>query len=334
MPSIPNQLNHQYLQPQDLKALRHLVFSPRHAIEGQYAGRHSSPQRGHAVEFNDYRQYQPGDEIGDIDWKIYGRSDKLVVKLFQHQTDMTVNLLVDASASMGYSSESATQGKALKEIGSYFKSGGGEAQKNGRIPEKALSKFDLACQLAASISFLITQQQDRVGLGLAAEGLKDYHPPGSSFRHLHRLMMSLDGVVPKGEARLIDSLEHMFRASPRRSVLIVFSDLLEDRDEIIKSLTKFIHRGTEVILFHVLHADELHLPEQLDTAVFTDSESGERIAVNVNDIRKQYELRMSEFLRGWSHETRIRNIDYNLVNTQTGYRKALEKYLFTRASRS
>ena len=91
-----------YLRVQDLHQLRRLVFTSKRVVEGQYSGRHASPLRGQSVEFSDYREYVPGDEIGGIDWKVYGRSDKLFIKLLEHQTDMTVNLLVDASASMGY----------------------------------------------------------------------------------------------------------------------------------------------------------------------------------------------------------------------------------------
>ncbi|MEO1235979.1 MAG: DUF58 domain-containing protein, partial [Planctomycetota bacterium] len=91
-----------YLNPVDLAALRHLVFASRRSVVGHYAGKHASPQRGHSVEFQDYRDYSPGDPLSEIDWKVYGRSDRLFIKQFEHQSDQTVTLLVDGSASMGF----------------------------------------------------------------------------------------------------------------------------------------------------------------------------------------------------------------------------------------
>ena len=102
MPVQPAGINRKYLRLHDLRRLTQFFFTGRKPIEGQYSGQHATPQMGQSVEFRDYRQYMPGDEIGSIDWKIYGRSDKLFIKIFEHQADLTVNLLVDASASMAY----------------------------------------------------------------------------------------------------------------------------------------------------------------------------------------------------------------------------------------
>jgi len=145
-----NGLNRKYLRTQDLRRLKNVFFSSRRVVEGQYAGRHASPQRGHSVEFNDYRQYMPGDEVADIDWKVYGRSDKMFIKLFEHQSDMTVNLVVDGSASMAY------------------------AGLDGRY-----SKYDHACLMAAAIAFLTTKQQDKVSFALANRLLNN--AAGSAF---------------------------------------------------------------------------------------------------------------------------------------------------------
>jgi len=121
-------LNSKYLRVTELRRMRNMFFASRRVVEGQYAGRHATSMRGHSVEFNDFRQYMPGDELADIDWKVYGRTDKLFIKLFEHQSDMTVNLLVDASASMAYS---------------------GMDDKGGR------SKYDQACMLASSATYFL-----------------------------------------------------------------------------------------------------------------------------------------------------------------------------------
>jgi uncharacterized protein (DUF58 family) len=295
-------LNRKYLRLQDLRRLRHLFFSSRRAIEGQYSGRHSTPQRGQSVEFRDYRQYIPGDELETVDWKVYGRSDKLFVKIFEHQADMTVNLLVDASASMAY---------------------------RGLAGNGPLSKYDQACFLAAAIGFLVTKQNDRVSFGMARGWLAEAHRPQSSMVHLANILRTMERVQPEGEAGLATAIRDLVGRSRRRDLLVVFSDLLDDREGVLKSLARSLHRGGEVILFHVLHADELELPD-LDSAQFIDSETGQRVRLSVSDIRPAYEARMREFLEGWSSACKGHGIDYNLVSTADPYHKALERYLYRR----
>jgi uncharacterized protein (DUF58 family) len=295
-------LNSRYLRVADLRRMKNLFFSSRRVVEGQYAGRHASPLRGHSVEFNDYRQYMPGDEIGDIDWKVYGRTDKLFVKLFEHQSDMTVNLLVDASASMAY--------------------GGGDG---------AYTKYDHACMMAAAIAFLTTQQQDKVSFGLARGGLQDFRRPYSSMGHLVGILRAMEGGRPAGRAELAEALRKMLGMISRRGLLVVFSDLLDESEDIFSAIDGFTHRGGEVILFHVLHADEVRLPSAHE-ALFLDSESGQKISLNVEDIRQAYDTRLRQFLALWGGGCKGRGIDYKLVSTAADYSKALEQYLYQRAS--
>ena len=291
-----------YLRVQDLRRLRHLFFSSRRVVEGQYAGRHMSPQRGHSVEFKDYREYTQGDEIGDIDWKVYGRSDRLYVKLFEHQSDMTVNLLVDASASMGYA---AVKGER--------------------------TKYDHAAMMAAAIAFLTTKQQDKVSFAMARDGLQSFLRPQGSFTQLHSILGALESVEPAGEAGLADALRSLARIATRRGVLVVISDLLDDLDAVFEALSIWAHRGSEVIVFHTLHADELKLPPLFE-ANFIDSESGEHLRLNVEDVRDVYDQKMRAFLDTVATWCRARRIDYNLVSTATPYHEALTQYLFTRAA--
>lgn len=286
-----------YLRLQDLRRLQHVEFTTRQQIEGLYSGRHSSPQRGQSVEFRDYREYIPGDDLSTVDWKVYARSDRLFIKLYEHQADLTVHLLVDGSASMQY---------------------GGD------------SKYDQACRLAAAIGFLITKQNDRIAFALAREGLHEHHRPAVSMSNLASILHAME-ARPRDKAELAHTIHSLIATSRRRDLLIVFGDLLEDRDEIVKALSAWIQRGGEVIVFHVLHQDELSLPP-VDNGVFVDSETGKRVRLNLNDIRTAYERQMREFLDGWSSVCRARGIDYNLVSVADEYHEALEKYLFRRAA--
>jgi uncharacterized protein (DUF58 family) len=295
-------MNSRYFRMQDLRRLRNLFFSSRKVVQGQYAGRHASSLRGHSVEFNDYRQYMPGDELGDIDWKVYGRTDKLFIKLFEHQSDMAVNLLVDASASMAYA--------GLRD---------------------GPSKYDQACMLAAAVAFLTVKQQDKVSFSLASEGLKGFVRPHGSFGHFVGILRTMEAARPQGRANLAGALRSLAGMIPNKGLLIVLSDLLDDPREVFDSLSIYTHRGCEAILFHVLHADELALPD-LHDAVFVDSESAARLSANVDDLRDAYGRRLRRFLDTWSAGCKGRGIDYRLISTSMTYHEALAEYLFQRAS--
>jgi uncharacterized protein (DUF58 family) len=297
-----NELAHRYLQPADLRRLRHVRFAPRRAVEGQYAGRHASPQVGRSVEFTDYRPYMPGDEIGDVDWKVFGRSDRLVVKRFEHQTDMHVGLLVDASASMSYRAETGP------------------------------SKYDLACQLAAAIAFLVIEQQDKVAFAIARHGLRHVHPAAGSQKHLLSILDAMSKTQLGETAGLGEAMRRLAPMMRRRSLLIVFSDLLDDRDEILRGLAAFMSRGCEVIMFHTLHEHELTLPPS-ESALMIDSETGRRLTLNLHDVRKAYLARIDAFVNEWAAALRSRGIDCNLASTQTHYYHAMQRYLLQRASR-
>ena len=304
----PTQLNRRYLRAQDLRSLRHVFFSSRRVVDGHYAGRHASPRRGRAVEFSDYRQYTPGDEVGDIDWKAFARSDRLFVKLFEHQSDMTVNLLVDGSASMDYPTEGSAR----------------------TTPQAALRKYDYACMLAAAVAFLVTRQRDKVAFGVAQHGLQQFHRPAGSFAHLDSILQATEQTRPHGKADLAESIEAFASQTGRKGLFVLFSDLLENQDPVFNALARSAHRGAEVIVFHVLHPDELTLPQDAG-AVFVDSETDQRLSVDVADVRPAYQRRLRGFLDSWAAACRSRGVDYNLASTATPYSRALRDYLFARA---
>lgn len=313
----PAGINRKYLRLQDLRRLTQFFFTGRKPIEGRYSGQHATPQIGQSVEFRDYRQYIPGDEIGSIDWKIYGRSDKLFIKIFEHQADLTVNLLVDASASMGYRGVNASRRRTLSWA---------------PAAEEPPSKFDYACSLAAAIGFLILKQHDRVGFSLAQGGLSRFQPARSTMTHLASILDAMEQTRPKGDARLAEAIRDLAARTGRREVLIVFSDLLEDREETLRSLSLIHHRGGEAILFHVLHGDELRLP-QIENGLFIDSETQGRVRLNVADVRTAYEAKLQEFLDAWQRQTRANGINYSLCATSEPYERVLERYLTRRAVR-
>lgn len=293
-----------YLSAEDVRSLHRVFFSRRRPVDGRYAGRHATTQRGHSSEFSDYRPYIAGDEVGDIDWKAYGRSDKLFIKLFEHESDMNVQLLVDASASMAY---------------------------RGTIDRGGPSKFDTACRIAAAIGFLTIRQQDRVALAFAQEGLAGFRPPNSTFAHLAGILTQMERMAVRSEGMMGIALEGLVHAASRRMLLIVLSDFLDDREMTLKALSVLRQRGAEVILFQVLHPDEISLPD-VGEAIFRDSESGQSLRLNVPEARAAYGEQMRRFLESWRSSCLARAMDHTLIQTDIDYRQALSRYLFQRSS--
>lgn len=308
---------YRYLRVADLRRLRRLGFQCRVPVEGVYSGLHRSRQRGQSAEFSDYRPYMPGDEPGDIDWKIYGRTDRLYVKLFEHQSDLTVHLLVDASASMAYRGL-ASQARVRWDKADPAAEGD--------------SKYDYACRMAAALAFLTCLRRDRVALTIAREGGCDSILPQTSMRGLHGLLARLEEASPAGEAKLAQAIGWVARGMKRRCVLVVFSDLLDDVREILAALSGFRHKGGEVVLFHLLHRDELDLAG-LNEAMMVDSETLNRFPVHADEVRKRYTQTINHYLSATAAEARARGFDYNRTWTSIDYYKSLERYLLSRKAR-
>ncbi len=311
--SNPGELKFKYLQVGDLRRLEQMLFSPRKTVEGRFSGHYATRQRGQSVEFRDYRPYFPGDEVGAIDWRVYGRTDRLVIKIFEQQSELTVHLLVDASASMDFRGVAPAAGKA------------------------ADSKFDYACRLAAAIGFLISRQHDRFSFSLSQRlagsdksPLRHFFPADRSLRHLMGVLESMETARPKGESALAAALDELARRGRRRELVVVFSDLLDDSDAIAEALASRVQFGGEAVVMHVLHPDEIELPD-LDRGIFIDSESQARVRVDVPEVREAYQAKMREFLNGWEARCQALGIDYCRMETSEPYSSALERYLMARS---
>jgi len=333
-----NTAEHRYLRLHDMQRLRHLRFAPRRTVEGLFAGRHASRQRGQSVEFADYRDYTPGDEPNHVDWKVFGRSDRMFVKLFEHQTNMSVHLLIDASSSMAFTGID-DKGQPIADNADPSKSGGAMQRLRRSVGirkrETALvdRKYDQAALLASAIAFLTFSQQDRVSLSIAQDGLANHIPSQSRMPQLRRMLQTMQSYrdPKRSAAKLSEAVESLHRMSSRRSVLVVLSDLMEEHEPIIQALSRWTARGSEVIVFQTLHEQELHLPD-LEEAILTDSETGQKVRLRVDDLREAYQKRLRDRLDLWHTTLRGRGIDHNLVSTQTPYHEALKRYLFRRTA--
>lgn len=299
---------HKYLNADYLRYLESFYLSSRVTVEGAYSGKHTSPLKGHAQEFTDYRKYYPGDSIKTIDWKVYARSDRYVIKLSELETIMTCYLMVDSSASMAFGGQWHEK---------YFGS-------------DDMSKFDYACYLAAAMSYLTIKQGDKVGLTLFDSNIKYHIPAGSTYSHLYKILNQLEKNKVGQSTSVAKVLRESFPLFKRKGILVLISDMLDDPDEIFGALDMYLHKNFEVVLFHVLHKHELELPN-IPSVNFIDAETRQRVTSIPADIRKSYSKHFNEFIDSIASTAQSRKIDYQLFSTETPYQLALQNYIAGRS---
>jgi uncharacterized protein (DUF58 family) len=281
---------------EELERFKNLLLFAQSQVEGLYAGRHRSSLPGSSAEFRDFKNYTAGDSIDHVDWRAYGRTRRLFVRRYEDETDLTAYLLVDTSASMAY----AGQGR--------------------------FAKFRHAARLAAALAYLMLRQGDKAALGLFADKLVRYTPPGGTRQHLHDLVTLLENVRPEHGTGLAAALEQAAGVCRRRGRLIVLSDLHGDHVALFDALARFAHRGFRILLLQVLDPDELDLPTR-HVARYQDMESGAALEVDSEDIGPAYRARMRATLDALAREAAARGIEHQVVNTGQPYTAALEAYL-------
>jgi uncharacterized protein (DUF58 family) len=284
------------LTPEELERYKNLYALTRSRVEGHLSGRHKSPYQGSSSDFADYHEYSPGQDISRIDWRVYGRSKKLYIRRFEEETDMTVYVLVDVSASMRYT--------------------GGR-----RLP-----KFIQAARLAASIAYLAARQRDKVALGLIANTLLEYRKAGNSRLHVQSVLKCLEGIRPAERTSLGHALRDCSEVFRKRGRLILISDFHDDLDTTLDALGQFVHRGFDIQLMHLLDPDERNLPPSA-ALEFIDMESAERVKADVEDVRQLYNQRMTELIKQLGVESMRRQIGYHLLDTCDPLHTGLEAYL-------
>jgi uncharacterized protein (DUF58 family) len=281
------------LSPRELAALGGLEFVARQVVEGFLTGLHRSPHRGFSVEFAEHRAYMPGDDLRYIDWRMYGRSDRYYVKQFEEETNLRAYLLVDASASMAWSSSP------------------------GDLPPKLW----YAKQLAASLSLLLLRQGDAVGLVGFDEEVRTHVPARGGRRHWQEVLRSLNALSAQGKTEAGSALRDIAGRLRRRGLVILISDLLVDPDTTRLALRFLRHRGHEVLVFHLLDPGERELPGVRD-ARFVDPETGEELPVSVADLRTEYREAVERALAEWRQVLAPQGIDYTIVETDQAMMQA------------
>ncbi|MHC4562962.1 MAG: DUF58 domain-containing protein [Planctomycetota bacterium] len=285
-----------YFEPGDAAGLQNLSLLARQVVEGFITGLHRSRHRGFSVEFAEHREYSPGDDLRHLDWVAWGRTDRYVVKQYEQQTNLRAHILLDVSRSMDY-------------------------RHNG-----SATKFTYACFLTACLSYLMTRQQDMVGVTAFADDTHFHAPPGSTPAHLDHIFRHLEQLKPTGQTALAATCHQLARTIAKRGLIIVISDLYDDPGEVVQALQHFVYKKHQVIVFHVMDPAELTFPFTGMTS-FVDMETNRRIQADPRYVREAYRRAMGEFLATWRRECSDRRIEYELAQTDTPYHRMLLSYL-------
>jgi uncharacterized protein (DUF58 family) len=285
-----------YFDPKVLAGISNLYLRARWVVEGIMSGIHRSRSKGFSVEFEEHREYSPGDEIRRIDWKALGKFDRYFIKEYEDETNLRAHLLLDSSASMDYASDGIT-------------------------------KFDYACTLTASLAYLILRQQDAAGLVMFSDRIESFIPPRSKRDYLTQILHALENGRPAGETNVGKILQEIAGKVTRRGVVILVSDLLDEPGEILKGLRLFRFKGNDVIVFHLLDSAELDLPFE-GNILFEDLEVANlNVIADPRAIRQTYRQVVEEFTSHIRKECHDSSIDYQLISTSTPLDRALASYL-------
>ena len=291
-----------YLKPSVINQIKRLDLRAQFVVKGFLHGLHASPFHGFSVEFSEHRKYTHGDDLKDIDWQVFAKTDKYYVKKFESETNITGFLVMDLSQSMGYTYE------------------------------QELTKFDYAICLAAALAYLMISQQDPVGLVTFNEKVRQSLPPRSKRTQLGNVLSLLSKLEPLGRTDFLQSMTQLSAMLKTRSLVMVFSDFLVDEEETINALYRLKHGGHDVILFHVLDEAEVSFPFR-GICKMRDPETDEEMKIDADGFRKDYLEQINAFRDQLAIHCRKTGIDYVPIDTSMQFDKALLEYLLSRQAR-
>jgi uncharacterized protein (DUF58 family) len=288
--------------PSELRKYGGLTLLARQVVEGFLTGVHRSPYKGFSVEFAEHRQYTPGDEIRHIDWRAVGKTDRYYVKEYEEETNLKAYLLVDASGSMAY-----------------------------RGSKKALSKFEYAQHVAASIAYLMLHQMDAVGLITLDTKVRDLIPPKANPKHLLRVLTTLENTAPGGETSMAPLWHELVgHHLKRRGMVLILSDFFDQLDPLMKALQHLRHRNHEVVLLHVLAPEELDFPFKRLTQFRNLESRDQKVLVDTRRLRDDYLANFERFRNELKERAGRLHVDYHLLRTDQPVDRALGVYLSRR----
>ncbi len=301
------------INQQQIQQFGHLEFLAKQVVEGFITGLHKSPFHGFSVEFAEHRLYNTGEPTRHIDWRLFGRTDKLFVKRYEEETNLRCQLVIDNSSSMHFPPES----------------------KNG-----PMNKIRFSVHAAASLAYLLRMQRDAVGLTVFSDSLELQTPAKSNAMHHKMLFAEMEKLLEKGGERTgkktvaAEALHEIAETTHRRSLVIVFSDMMESsasNEELFAALQHLRYRKHEVVLFHVVdkRLEEDFLFEDRPY-LFVDVETGQEVKAHANEIRSSYLESMSAYKRDLKLRCAQYRIEFVEADVHAGYRQVLLPYLLKR----
>jgi uncharacterized protein (DUF58 family) len=286
------------LDPVVLSSISDLELVARVTVDGTISGLHRSPFHGFSAEFSQYRQYRPGDDLKYVDWKLFARTDRFYTRQYRETTNMPAQIVVDASASMGFSGS------------------------------RPLSKLHYARILAAALAYLLGSQGDAVGLVTYDSALRDFLPSRPGRVHARRIYVALSRLEASGGTAAASALRRAIDLLKRRGLLVLVSDLYDDGEDVAGELKRAVRMGHEVACLHVTAPDERTLPYRSDVEL-EDLETGERVLTGAG-VRQAYEDAFAAFLERWRRRCASHGIGYARVGTDQPLDGALRAFLLAR----
>ncbi|MEM7234460.1 MAG: DUF58 domain-containing protein [Planctomycetota bacterium] len=255
-----------FYDPKVLARISRLELKAKMVVEGVITGMHKSPYHGQSVEFADHRSYVPGDDTRHIDWKVFGRADRIVIKKFEEETNLRGHVLLDCSESMRFG-----------------------------FMQEQLTKYDYASTLAASLGYLLHRQHDSVGVTLFDSEMRDRIPVSTNQSVLQWIGETMDRFEPTDKTGFSDAMKQIADSLPSRGLVMLISDLFAPRDEIAAGLEQFALRGHDLVVFHVLEESELTFPFEGNT-LFRGLEEYPEITADPRSLRDAYLEEMGKFI--------------------------------------
>ncbi|MEX0704242.1 MAG: DUF58 domain-containing protein [Planctomycetales bacterium] len=284
-----------FLQPEALSRISRLEVRARHVVEGFLSGMHRSPFYGQSVEFVQHRDYVAGDDVRRIDWKVWSKTDKYYVKLYEEDTNLRTTLLVDLSESM-------------------------------RFGSGAMTKYEYGCTVAASLAYLLLRQQDSVGLVAFDEAVRTVVPPRSRQTHLHGILAALDAQDPVKKTDMYGVLREVAEQQTRKGMIVIVSDLFAEREGLFKGLRLLRHRGHDVLIFQIMDDQELDF-DYAGTTKFEGMEEMGDLICDPRSLREGYLAAVEEFREELRRHCARNTIDFQTIRTSQHLDAALAHYL-------
>ncbi len=286
-----------FLTPEAMRKLESLSVRSRYVSEGSMSGAHKSPLKGQSVEFADRREYVKGDNLRHLDWKVFGRTERYYIRQFEEETSLRVNVIIDASGSMNYSGS-----------------------------KDRPTKYGYACRVAAALGYIVSKQQDSLGLTLYDNEVRDRIPTKGGTRHLRLFVERLASHEARNVTDTGKALHALAEQLSRRGLIVLMTDCFDDPDAIFNALAHFRKKMHDVILLQILDPVELEL--SIDrVAEFIDLETGEKLEIDPTHARLEYKKELQKFIDQVREKCSVMNVDYRLVSTSETFEDFVHQYL-------